>query len=78
MEHVSIPLIVRERLAALGLAQLPPAALAILADKLTAQVRTLAGRTISARAVARAVLAAAAATNTGSQPAPKEATNPKP
>lgn len=59
MENASISHIVRERLTALGLAQIPPGALAILIRKLEGQVRNFAAKTITPRAAARAVLASA-------------------
>jgi hypothetical protein len=56
MEHSSVSHIVRERLAALGLAQIPPGALEILSRKLAGHLRNLAAKSITPRAVARAVL----------------------
>ena len=56
MEH-SILKIVRERLTALGLAQIPPSAVSVLASKLAHQAREQAVRSITPRAVARAILA---------------------
>jgi len=71
MEQITIPRIVRERLAALGLSQLPPAAVTHLVAKLAAQVRTQAARSITPRAVARAVLASAPVAKSSSQPVPE-------
>jgi hypothetical protein len=59
MESSSISHIVRERLAALNLTQIPPRALAILSRKLEGQLRRIAEKTITPRATARAVLASA-------------------
>ncbi len=59
MEHPSVSYIVRERLTALGLAQIPPRALAILAQKLEEHLRRIAAKTITPRAAARALLASA-------------------
>lgn len=59
MERASVSHIVRDRLAVLGLAQIPPGALAILIQKLEGQVRNFAAKTITPRAAARAVLASA-------------------
>ena len=69
MENASVSHIVRERLTALGLAQIPPGALAILIRKLEGQVRNFAAKTITPRAAARAVLASAQV-----QAAPTEST----
>jgi hypothetical protein len=59
MEHSSVSHIVRERLAVLDLAQIPPGALAILIRKLEGQLRKFAEKSITPRAVARAVLSSA-------------------
>ncbi len=56
MDNTSVSHIVRERLAALGLAPIPPGALEILSRKLAGQLRNLAAKSITPRAVARAVL----------------------
>ncbi len=64
MENASVPQIVRERLAALNLNQIPPRALAILSRKLEGHLRRIAEKTITPRATARAVLAAAHAQET--------------
>lgn len=69
MENLSVSHIVRERLAALDLAQIPPRALAILAQKLEGHLRRIAAKTITPRAAARAVLASAQV-----QAAPTEST----
>jgi len=61
MDNASVSQIVRERLAALGLAQIPPGALAILTRKLEGQLRNFAAKSITPRAVARAVLSSAQA-----------------
>ena len=53
----SILRIVRERLTSLGLAQLPPSAVAFLAEKLASQAEAQALRSITPRSVARAILA---------------------
>lgn len=59
MENTSVSEVVLERLASLGLAQIPPGALAILAQKLEGHLRRIASKTITPRATARAVLASA-------------------
>jgi hypothetical protein len=59
MENASVSQIVRERLAALSLNQIPPRAIAILSQKLEGQLRNFAAKSITPRAVARAVLSSA-------------------
>lgn len=79
MENSSISHIVRERLAALNLAQIPPRALAILSRKLEGHLRRIAEKTITPRATARAVLASAQTHETAiGSDFGREATEPTP
>jgi hypothetical protein len=59
MQDASISQIVREQLAALTLDKIPPLAVAILSQKLESQLRKFATKSITPRAVARAVLSSA-------------------
>lgn len=77
-QELSILRIVQERLTTLGLAQLPPAAITFLAGNLASQVRIQAARTITARSVARAILAASSSSRSASPDSKEESQNLSP
>lgn len=76
--EISITKIVRERLATLGLSQIPTGALALLAQKLSLHTQNQALRSITPRAVARAILATTSPVTTTSHCTKEVAQSPKP
>lgn len=78
MEKSSVIHFVRERLDQLGLAQLPLGAVHLLAEKLAHQIRLQAVRSITPRAVARAILSSASSVQKSTQLSQKELGKHKP